>query len=127
MQRKTVRNPNDLLLTFRDADKQVFTTVSNEYIITKIVSQRIRKIKKAVQYQWDWERYEDTKPEEQELILDQLKKTHLVLERIKMWVQDRFQIRHCWFCEESHAAGCKLSEKIKALEKERDEMKLAEG
>ena len=77
LKRKTVRNPNDLLLTFKEADKQVFTTVSNDDIITEIVSMGIGKIKKAVQRQWDWERneytgnkycvLEDVKPEERVL------------------------------------------------------------
>ena len=137
LQRNNVRSPNDLLLTFKDADRYIFSSVSNEKIVEQIVALGIGKIKKAVQRQWDWKKgeytgnkfcvLEDVKPEQRNMIPDSLMFNHPVFGPIKMWVHHRHQIRRCSFCGESHAAGCNIRDKIQAMEKERDEKREAEG
>ena len=137
VQRKNVRNPNDLLLTFKDADRYIFSSITSEEIVEQIVALGIGKIKKAVQRQWDWDKsqytgnkycvLEDVSPDQRNLIPDHFMFKHQVFGSIKMWVHHKYQIRRCRFCGENHAAQCKTYEKIQAMEKERDEKRKADG
>ena len=137
IQRKNIRSPNDLLLTFKDADKYIFSNVSNVDILTKVISFGVGRVKKSVQRQFDSKKgeytgnkfcvLEDVQPGDRNKIPDHIMFVHPIVGNIKMWVQHRHQVRRCWFCGEKHAAGCKIKEKVEALEKERESKREQEG
>jgi hypothetical protein len=137
IQRQNVRSPNDLLLTFKDADKFIFSKITNDDILTQVISLGVGKVKKAVQRQFDSKKgeytgnkfcvLEDVQPGERSRIPDHLMFTHPDIGAIKMWVQHKHQIRRCWFCGEKHGAGCKVREKVEALQKEREDRRVEVG
>ena len=131
--RQPQRNPNDLLITLRDADSQFFKHVSNADILREIVQMGVGTVKRAPQRQWDrntgdptGNKYfllENVMPEDRLRIPPSFTFSHPNFGSVKMWLSHRFQIRRCWFCGDTHDAVCPVKEQIKTLQKEREDLK----
>ena len=133
LQRQNIQNPNDLLITLREADSQLFDYVTNEDILKEILNMGIGALKRAPQRQWDKEtggpsgnKYfilENVSPEDRERIPKFFEFRHPEIGTIQMWLSHRFQIRKCWFCGDRHDAVCPTREKMKQLQQERESLK----
>ena len=118
LHRQEVRNPNDLLITLKDADKHILREIPNEDILRAIIALNVGDIKKSVQRQWDnkMERYtgnkyfvlQNVRPEDRSLISNHLKLQHPRIGQVQMWISHRYQIRRCWFCGDYHDAVCPI-------------------
>ena len=120
--RQKIHNPNDLLITLRDADSQLFKHVTNEEILREIINMNIGGVKRAPQRQYDkvtgdptgnkFFILENVVPADRENIPTSFDFDHPKLGRVKMWLSHKYQIRKCWFCGDRHAAICPMKEKI---------------
>ena len=128
------RENNDLLITLYQANTDKFKDITDEQIYDKIMAMGIGKIKKAVTPQ----KYRDSEllNGNKFFVLANVKKDEIdkiphafdfwdKAGALRMWLNFQGKKRKCKFCSKFHEeATCPLEEKIRQLEKERDEIKV---
>ena len=133
LHRQQVKNPNDLLITLRDADSLLYKHVSNEDLLQEIIKMGVGSVKRAPQRQFDRKtgdptghKYfilENVPPEERKKVPAAFDFYHPQIGMMKMWLSHRYQIRKCWFCGDKHDAICPTRELMMTLQQEREAFK----
>ncbi len=133
VQRRNVRNANDLLITLRYADSFPLSKIKDEDIIQAIVDLDIGSIKRAPQKQFDRSTGEFTgnkyfvlegvSPEDRSKIPNEFAFNVEGLGKLLMSLSHRHQLRFCGFCGKKHDAVCAVRQKVDEMKKERDALK----
>ena len=132
--REKVRKAGDLLVTLPKANTDSFSSISDEEINMKIVEMGVGRMKKAVTPQ---NHQQSNIPNGNKFfVLENVKKEDFAnipeafyfldpdLDQLRMWLNYAGKPRKCGFCSKYHDnENCPLEEKIRLLEKERDEVK----
>lgn len=132
-QDRSREKPFELLVTLYQADLPHFGNVSDEEIITEIVSMGVGRIKKSVQPQ-PLERGSEEFSGNKFFVLKDLKPEDLAripqffvfqsaTGPLKMWLNFKGKKRKCFFCAKFHDGPCALEQQIRKLEEERDRVK----
>ena len=128
------KESNDLLITLRNADTIRFKNISDEEITSKIIAMDIGRIKRGVtpQKHYRQEALNGNKffvlTDIRKGDLDKIPQSFDFYDKdfgpLQMWITYKGKKRKCKFCSKVHeGAICPLEQKIRQLEKERDEIK----
>ena len=137
VQRRNVRNANDLLVTLRFADSFPLNKVNDEDIIEAIVALDIGSIKRAPQKQLNRSTgeftgnkffvLENVLPENRSKIPNEFAFNVEGVGKLLMSLSHKHQLRFCGFCGKKHDAVCAVRQKVDELKKEREALKEAKN
>ena len=130
IQRRQVRDPNDLLITMRFADSFPLSKISDEKLIAAILDLGVGTIKRAPQRQLNKDKtgytghkyfiLANVTKADRERIPNEFTFNHPSFGNLKMHLSHFHQIRHCNFCGRSHEAVCPVKQLVEEMKKQRD-------